>query len=115
MEIEQNEHNLSHNENANSLSCDVSNNTGLQPTPLFKTVSYKKPEQNRNNANQKNSTNESKNTKPPPIQVKIGKDGRLALHSALNRKLGNGKFVTHNMNANQAVRIQSTDNLQLVH
>lgn len=75
----------------------------------FRTVSYKKLKQKPAIGAKKSDSNTTKSTKPAPIQVNIGKDGYLALHAALNRKLGNGKFVANNMMANQAVRIQPID------
>lgn len=68
-------------------------------------VSYKKPNQNRT----QKKNNDTKIIKPAPIQVNVGDEGYLALHTSLNRVMGKGKFVAKHMRANQAVRIQAID------
>lgn len=99
-----NQHNLtSTNDNAN-LDNNTSNTIG------FRTVSYKtKSNQKQSTKSLKSNTKMEKVIKPAPIQVNTGTNGYSALHSALNRTLGNGKFVANNMMANQAVRIQPID------
>lgn len=95
----------------------TNNNDGAQPPMFnddsggdgFRAVSYKKAKQKQPANAHKSNSDAAKTIKPAPIQVNIGKDGYLALHQALNRKLGSGKFVANNMIANQAVRIQPSD------
>lgn len=91
------------NESSTKIHNDITNSSG------FRTVSYKKSKKIQANNAPKSNTNTTKNEKPAPIQVNIGKDGYLALHQALNRELGSGKFVANNMITNQAVRIQPID------
>lgn len=99
-----NQHNLTiTNDNAILVNND-SNTIG------FRTVSYKtKANQKQPTKSQKSNAKTEKVIKPAPIQVNTGMNGYSALHTALNRTLGNGKFVANNMMANQAVRIQPID------
>lgn len=106
MEYQHNLTNNNDNANRNEKTITQHSNTGNS----FRTVSYKKPKNNKVNSTPKTNADTMKHTKPAPIQVNIGKNGYLALHEALNRKLGSGKFVANNMIANQAVRIQPIDN-----
>lgn len=95
------------NDKANSIEKSNELNDSINSSG-FRTVSYKKSKNQTNNA-PKSNANAVKSEKPAPIQVNLRKDGYLALHEALNRSLGSGKFVANNMIANQAVRIQPID------